>query len=854
MKQEISFGTWARNQRRSLDLTRQALANQVGCAEVTLRRIENDTLKPSKELALILLEKLGIPENDRQQWVQFARGLTGYPQQSIDSPPAKPLTNLPLQLSTFVGREKEQMEIIQHIHKHRLVTLTGSGGVGKTRLAIKIGKQLLGDYSNGVWLLELAALNDPALLPQTIATTFGLVTNSNAPLVDVLINFLRNKNILLILDNCEHLLDVCAQLADTLLRQCPALKILATSRQALGIMGEVSYRVPSLALPNSQELFKNIKTYESVQLFEERAQLAQSDFTLTKENASSVAEICSRLDGIPLAIELAAAQIVIFSTEQIAARLHESFDLLTNGNRTALPRQQTIRASIDWSWNLSSNAEQTLLRRFSVFSGGWNLESAEAICIGSGIEAHHVLELMTQLVSKSWVNVNQISGGERRFHLHEAIRQYVHEKLIDAGEAENIHSQHLKYFLELAEQDGPTLHGPQQTEWFSRINNERGNIRTALEYASKTNLEAGLYLAGGLTRYWNYFDLREGLSWTTEFIQRPESQKYHQARAKALLAQGVILWYLQQFNAAHSAAQESLELFRIFNDRWGEFDSLMLMGSVMQFLEGMDSKSEFHEKALALAQSIGDEWMQAMAQASLGWDQRNPQQANEYRKKAMALFRQVDDWRNLLDLLGIFGFSVLSNGDPETAKKHIDEAAELSQRMNDKRGMEFVLTGRSQMALMRGEYGQARAFLEENIDFLEEMGNRMGVLWAKARLGYVALREGSENEAGRLFADTVMNFQKDRNKSGLVYTLDKVASLYVVTHQPERAARLLGWSDMTRTEIGDPRLHIEQVDVDHDIEAVCAQIGSTAFEEIYDEGRMMTLEEAVAYAMEGIRL
>jgi len=275
---------------------------------------------------------------------------------------------------------------------------------------------------------------------------------------------------------------------------------------------------------------------------------------------------------------------------------------------------------------------------------------------------------------------------------------------------------------------------------------------------------------------------------------------------------------------------------------------------VMQFLEGMDRRSEFHGKALALAKSIGNEWMQAIAQAYMGWDQRNPQQANEYREKAVALFRQVDDWRNLLDLLGIFGFSVLSNGDPETAKKYIDEAAELSQRMNDKRGMEFVLTGRSQMALMRGEYGQARAFLEENIDFLEEMGNRMGVLWAKARLGYVALREGSENEAGRLFADTAMNFQKDRNKSGLVYTLDKVASLYVVTHQPERAARLLGWSDMTRTEIGDPRLHIEQVDVDHDIEAICAQIGSTAFEEIYDEGRMMTLEEAVAYAMEGIRL
>jgi predicted ATPase len=669
-----------------------------------------------------------------------------------------------------------------------------------------------------------------------------------------LINFLRNKNILLILDNCEHLLDACAQLSDTILKQCPALKILATSRQVLGIMGEVSYRVPSLALPNSQELFENIKTYESMRLFTERAQLAQSDFTLTKENASSVAEICSRLDGIPLAIELAAAQIVIFSTEQIAARLHESFNLLASGSRTALPRQQTIRASIDWSWNLSTNAEQTLLQRLSVFSGGWNLESAEGICIGHGIETIPVLELMTQLVAKSLANVNQGLGGERRFHLHEAIRQYAYEKLIDAGEAENIHSQHLKYFLGLAEQDGPTLHGPQQTEWFSRINNERGNIRAALEFASKTNLEGGLYLAGGLTRYWNNFDLREGLSWTTEFIHRPESQKYPQARAKALLAQGVVLWYLQQFDAAHSAAQECLELFRACNDQRGEFDSLMLMGSVMQFLEGMDRKSEFHEKALALAQSIGDEWMQAMAQAFLGWDQRNPQQANEYREKAVVLFRQVDDWRNLLDILSIFGFSVLSNGDSETAKKYFDEAFELGQRMNDKRGMEFVLTGRSQMALMHGDFEQARAFLQENINFLEEMGNRMGVLWAKARLGYVALREGSENEAGRLLADTIMNFHKDRNKSGLVFTLDKVASLYVVTRQLERAARLLGWSDMTRVEIGDPRPRIEQVDVDHDIETICMQIGSTAFEEIYDDGRTMAIEDVVAYSIAEIRL
>ena len=344
MKKEISFGVWLRNQRRLLDLTRQALASQAGCAEITLRRIENGTLKPSKELALILLEKLGVPENERPQWIQFARGLTGYPKQSVDSFPTKSLTNLPSLLTTFIGREKEQAEIIQHLNKHRLVTLMGSGGVGKTRLSIKVGEQVMADYSNGVWLLELASLNNPALLPQTITALFGLVTQSNTSLMEVLINFLRNKTILLILDNCEHLLDACAQLADALLKNCPNLKILATSREALGIMGEVLYRVPSLGLPDIHGPPENIRTHELVRLFEERAQLAQADFTLTAENASSVAQICSRLDGIPLAIELAAAQIVnIFPRSKSRRDLDQSFNLLTGRkpHRLASPTDDT---------------------------------------------------------------------------------------------------------------------------------------------------------------------------------------------------------------------------------------------------------------------------------------------------------------------------------------------------------------------------------------------------------------------------------------------------------------------------------------------------------------------------------
>jgi predicted ATPase/DNA-binding XRE family transcriptional regulator len=848
MSEKITFGAWLRQQRRILDLTQQTLADQAGCARITLRRIEADVLKPSKELALILLEKLGIPENDRPQWVQFARGLTGYPEQTPGSSPAKPLTNLPSLLTTFIGREKEQVEIIQHINKYRLVTLTGSGGVGKTRLSIKVGGQVLGDYSNGVWLLELAPLDDPAILPQTVAALFGLVTQSNAPLTEMLTNFLRGKTILLILDNCEHLLDASAQLTDTLLKNCPNLKILATSREPLGITGEALYRVPSLGLPQVEPVLEKFREFESVRLFEERAQLVQMDFSLTLENASFVAQICSRLDGIPLALELAAAKVYTLSANQIAEQLEESFNLLTGGSRTALPRQQTIRASINWSWGLLTESEQTFMRQLSIFAGGWTLESAQAVCDGD------VLGLTSSLVKKSLIVMNQESGSEMRYHFHEVVRQYAREKLVDAGEAENVRFQHLKYFLKLSELAEPASHGPQQMEWFSRIHDERGNIRVALEQASRTDLETGLYLSGRLTDYWSNFDLREGLSWTTEFVQNPESKIYPHGRAKALLAQGNILWYLQQFDAALSRAEECIALFHACGDRQGEFEGLLLMGAAMQYLEGMERKVEIHKQALALAQSIDDVWRQALALLGLGWDQRDPRQSRANWEEAIALFRQVGDWRNLAFTLGILGYAVLSNGEIESAQKFLDESLEVNQRTNDKRGLEFALTGKSHMALMRGEYGQARAFLQEWMVLAEELGNRMGYLWARARLGYVALREGNVAEAHHILVEIVENFHKDRNKSGLAFALDKMASLCVVIDKPEVAARLIGWSDATREEIGDPRPRLEQTDVDRDILAIHAKFGKTAYEAAYAKGRAMTLDEAVAFALEEFRL
>jgi predicted ATPase len=846
-----TFGDLLKYLRKREELTQRELALQVGYSDTQISRLEqNQRVPDAATLKALFVPALHLEHEP--QWVERLLDLAN--QARLGELPATTTivtpNNLPALLTTFIGREKEQAEILQRIGTHRLVTLTGSGGVGKTRISLKVGGQVLDEYAHGVWLVELAPLSDPELLPQTVASALGIVMQSTSSYTELLINFLRPKTSLLILDNCEHLLDASAHFADTLLKHCPLLKILATSREALGILGEIVYQMPSLRFPDIQQTLEQFREYESVRLFEERAQLAQPDFKLTMENAASVAQICSRLDGIPLALELAAARVNIFSTAQIAARLDDRFNLLTGGSRTALPRQQTLRASIDWSWNLLSGPERALLRRLTVFAGGWTLEAAESVCSAAGdIESNQVSEWMTHLVAKSLVIANRKAGSERRFQLHETIRQYAHEKLIEAGEQENIHRQHLKYFLDLSELAEPALHGAHQMEWYNRLTDERDNLRVALAHASTADLEAGLSISARLIDYWVVCDLREGLRWSTEFIQNPESQTFPLARAKALMTQGYILWSMQQFEAVRSIAEECLAVFRSCGDQLGEYDALILMGNMRQFAVGIEQRAEFSRQALALARSMGDVLRQAFALYMLGWDQRDPQQAREQLEEAVVLFRQAGDWRFLAQTLGTLGLTVLSTGDLESAQEFLDEAYEINQQSNN-RAMEFVLTGKGILCMLRGEYGQARLFLQKNIDDLEKMGNRMGILWGRARLGYVALREGSVAEAHQILVDVIENFHADQNKNGLAFALDKMASLYVLTAKPEVAAHLIGWSDATRKQIGDPRPRIEQADLDRDIAAIIARIGSSAFEAAYDSGWGMALNEAVALALD----
>ena len=853
MPEAISFGTWLRRRRRALDLTQKAFANQVGCAEITVRRMEADEYKPSNELALVLLIKLGISESERIQWVRFARGLAEHPNdQRPSSPSRERKTNLPIPLTSFIGREKDGERIQQRLDRHRLVTLIGAGGIGKTRLSQHVASQLFGNYADGVWLVELASLSDPSLVPQTVAAVFGIQQGSNSvrALVETLIHYLRAKTLLLILDNCEHLLDACAQLADKLLKSCPNLKILATSREALGIIGEALYQVPSLTIPvvHRVEPIEKLNDYESIRLFDERAQLVQMDFALTTENAFSVTQICCRLDGIPLAIELAAVRVQMFSTEQIASQLNECFHTLTGGSRTALPRHQTLQASMNWSWHWLYDAEQTVLRRLSVFAGGFTLEAAGQVCEGNGIESRQIVGLIAQLVTKSLVVANQESGRERRYRLLEPIRQFTHEKLVESGEEANSRAKHLKYYQHLCVQSEPALRGHEQLEWYARMINEHDNIRAALDWAEKTDVEAGLWISGSLWRFWEDIDLREGENWLKKFLTDPRSQDHSRARAKALYAYGIILFLTEQYAVLEQIAEECLELYRTLGDQRGEIDGL-IVSARYHSVTNDPAAMELLQKAFAIAESVGDVWRQAFALGHIGWGSANDyQQQISHFKEAISLFRKAGDFRELQEYLGTLGNRELMGGDIESAQEHLAEAMQLSQNPYFKGAMHY-LPALGRVEAIKGNFEKARALLEKGIINAVELGNRNHYLWDRAQLGHIIVQEGQSIETREIFLETAQEFLKDGNIVGVCYSLEGLASLFIATDQPAVAARLIGWADATREKINDRRPLLEQVDVDKSIAACLAKMGDVAFSDAYDEGQKMSLEEAVAYAL-----
>ena len=489
-------------------------------------------------------------------------------------PPLKSLTtlphNLPVQLTSFIGRDKEIAGVRRLLGGTRLLTLTGPGGAGKTRLSLQVAAEVLTEYADGAWLVELAPLADPSYLAPALAAVFNLREMPGRSLAVVVADYLAAKTLLLVLDNCEHMIEACARLADDLLHACPHLKILASSREGLGLAGETTYRVPSLVLPDAGPATPaSLATSEAVRLFVERAQAAQPYFALTAGNAAAVAAICRRLDGIPLALELAAARVKLLSADQIASRLDDRFRLLVGGSRTALPRQQTLRALIDWSYDLLPPDECRLLRQLSVFAGGWTLEAAEAM--GEGID---VLDVLAQLVNKSLVLVDE-QGDEARYRLLETIRQYAREKLLEAGESEGARNRHLAFFLHFAETSEPKLLGRDMIDILDQWELEQDNLRAAMEWALETDPLAALRLAAALRMFWGRrVSMMEGLDWARTALARTQAEPplegeaqavYLEAKAKVLQAEASLCFALGDNRACRLGIEASITLARQIN-------------------------------------------------------------------------------------------------------------------------------------------------------------------------------------------------------------------------------------------------------------------------------------------------
>jgi predicted ATPase/DNA-binding XRE family transcriptional regulator len=777
MQEQISFGVWLRKQRRALDLTRQAFADQVGCAEVTLRRIEAGTLKPSRELAGILLDRLGTPETDRLKWISFARGLSDIPLSS--APPSnKPDTNLPAPLTSFIGREKEQSEVIGLIAKRRLVTLTGSGGVGKTRLSIKVGEQVLRNYADGVWMVELAPILESLLVPRRTAIAIGLRDEPKRPVIDMLCDYLREKQMLIIFDNCEHLLDACAQLADALLKHSPGLKILATSREALGILGEAVYPVPSLQLPEVQKLVKNFRDCESVRLFEERAQLYRMDFSLTIDNAPSVVRICSRLDGIPLAIELAAARVNNLSPKIIEERLQGTFSLLTTGNRTALPRHQTLRAAIDWSYDLLAPVEQALFQRLSIFVDGWTLEAAKFVCSDASIKSEAILDLLTQLINKSLVVAEAEEENERtRYRMLETIRQYANEKSVESGETDRLQDKHLEFFLNLAENAEPHVIRPEQIEWLCVLDNDYDNLRLALDWAlRKDTAKPALRLCAALGYYWeirgHWIEGAKSLATALAMPVDNRDDTEKAARVRALIQDANLADDLDNLERLINASDLALSLANECSDQRDIAIARLYTGLALNRLGDYDKAIPYLAESVIEFQRLNDPYWEAYANMHLGgailWSKStniNPDTIIDHSLRNVELARKAGERGRLARVLIAYSSGLVRVGQAEKAKKHLIEAQKAIEEIGSNYdGIQICL---AEIEWLEGNPQRAKAIITESHARLQLNGEKALSSSCLQKLGLLSIEEGDLEQA-QIYLEDALSIAQD---VGLDYSI-----------------------------------------------------------------------------------
>ena len=690
-----------------------------------------------------------------------------------------PLNNLPLERTSFIGRVDQIDALKNKLSKNRLVTITGPGGCGKTRLSLAVAERVLNSFTDGALFVQFDSLEDSNLVPQALASLLSVREATGSTIVETMVATIKRKSLLLVFDNCEHVLDSASQLADSILQSCPHVKILATSRERLGVSGEQIYLVPSLSLPNmrGQRGLEDLDHSEAMQLFVERASAVKSDFEVTAENVSAISTLCVRLDGIPLAIELAAARVSSLSVDQINLRLKDLFGMLTGGAKTNPLRQQTLRALIDWSYELLNPQEQRILGQLSVFVGGCTLEAAEFIGDEANSSESQVLELIQSLVNKNLV-VSEEKNGQRRFRMLQTILQYSQEKLAHSSESDGIKDRHQTFFLNLAEEAEPHMAGAMQVSWLNRLEQDHDNFRAAIDYSGTRpdSQPVKMRLATALHRYWYVRGLlREGREILERLLDCEGPHAPTRFRVKALLADAELAFRQGEFTVARMRYNHALEMARELQDKIGTSSAIFGIGNIALRQGKFSHAREFCGESLCLQRETGDKSGCAWTLSILGIVARcegEKSNSRAYLKESLALFTEVDDLHGQAHTIHNMALNDLKDEQFEESNRKLDQSLSIRYALGDLQGIADSLVQKGQVASAMKDYNKAYEFFLESQSFRIQIGDKAGVGWTLIKMGY-SKNELRENALSKTLCEQGFKIHTDvGNRLGCAWSIN----------------------------------------------------------------------------------
>jgi predicted ATPase/class 3 adenylate cyclase/DNA-binding CsgD family transcriptional regulator len=814
-----------------------------------------DNLPPGVELRDLGERRLKDLVRSERIWQPVVAGLPA------DFPPLRTLdtrpNNLPAQPNAFIGREEQVAAVIALLRRPdvRLLTLTGPGGAGKTRLGLHVAADLVDAFADGVFFVSLAAIRDPALAPAAIAVALGMRETGDQADMETLHGYLHGKQMLLLLDSFEHVAPAAAAVA-AMLARAPDLKILVTSREGLQIYGEHEYAVPPLPLPDARNPppLADLAEVGSVRLFVARAQAARADFVLTAANAPAVSEICRRLDGLPLAIELAAARTILLTPNAMRARLGSRLKLLTGGARDLPARQRTLRNTIAWSHDLLTPGEQILFRRLAVFAAGRTLESADAICDGAADLGADLLDAMESLLSKSLLYTVEGAGGERRYWMLETIHEYARERLDESGEADAIRARHAAYFLQLAETIEPRLTSAERVDWLERLEEEHDNLRAALAWslAAPQRAETALRLGGALIWFW-YFRgyLREGRAWLEQALAAAGDSAPPAVRARGLSASGALAYLQSDYPAARERLEAGLRLWRGLGQLRGIGYSLLFLSQVAT-RQGDRAARVLGEESLAAFREVGDTWGLALAHnflAGVAHADGDPARGAALHAESLALFRSLgDSWGVSMELSNA-GRAGWERGDFAAARADLEQALALQRAAGDKWNIAWTLRNLGDVLRYQGALTEATALLRESLALFQEVADQGGIAGVLYVLGAVAQQQEDYPQAGALFRAS-LTASGGSDPSHLVRCFLGLTTLAGAQGLVERAGLLCGAAEALFTAPGARWEALERDEYVRRLNAVRDRADRAVFRAARQRGRALTPAAALALALE----